>query len=68
MKNTIKKIIASLALLTLLLSLTACGNKSFKCDMCKKEKVGKSYKSQLMGEEITICDDCYKSMNDFVGN
>ncbi len=68
MKNIVKKIIATLTLLVLLISLVACGDKSFKCDMCNEEKTGKSYKSQLMGEEITICDDCYKDMKDFMGN
>lgn len=68
MKNTVKKIIAILTLLALLLSLAACGDKSFKCGICNEEKTGKSYKSQLMGEEITICEDCYKETNGFVGN
>lgn len=68
MKKTTPKITAILTLFALLLSLTACGGKSFKCGVCSEEKNGKSYKSQLMGEEITICEDCYKEMNEFVGN
>lgn len=67
MNKTIKKVVTTITLFLLLLSLAACGGKSFKCDMCNEEKTGKSYKSQLMGEEITICEDCYKEMNEFVG-
>lgn len=68
MKNTAKKNIATITLIVLLLSLAACGNKSFKCNVCNEEKDGKSYKSQLMGEEVTVCEDCYKSMSELVGN
>lgn len=67
MKKQRNKIITTLILLALLLSIAACGNKTFKCDICDKEKSGKSYKSQLMGEEIIICKDCYEDMKDFIG-
>lgn len=68
MKDRVKQIILSLITILLLLGLTACGSKIFECDVCNEEKSGKSYKSQLMGDKITICEDCYKDMNDFIGN
>lgn len=67
MKKTAKKIIAIFTLLTLLLSLAACGGSSFKCDVCGKEKTGQSYKSQLLGAEVTVCEDCYKDMKNLFG-
>ncbi len=55
-----KKFIA-LALCTLsLVSLVACGK--FECDLCKEEKTGKRHKEELLGEEIVICDECYKDL------
>lgn len=68
MNKITKKIIAIFTLLVLLLSLGACGSKSFKCGMCGEEKTGKSYKSQLAGEKVTVCEDCYEEINEFVGN
>lgn len=66
MKKT-KKIVSLFIMLVLLMSLAACGNQAFTCDLCKEEKTGKSYKSQLMGEELTICEDCYEEMNEVFG-
>lgn len=71
MKRLSKKIapmLGMLVMLALLMSLTACSNKPFKCDICREEKTGKSYKSQVMGEEVTICEDCYKEINGLLGN
>lgn len=66
--NRVRQMFIILITILSLLGLTACGSKIFVCDICNKEKSGKSYKSQPMGYEITICEDCYKSMNDFMGN
>lgn len=51
-----KKFTFFLLLLTTTLSLTACG--SFKCDLCRQEKSGKSYTAEIIGKKITICKDC----------
>lgn len=66
--NRVKQMFIVLITILSLLGLTACGSKIFECDICNEERSGKSYKSQLMGDEITICEDCYKNMNDFIGN
>ena len=42
--------------------LTACGK--FTCDACGEEKSGKKYKESVMGEEIEICKDCYKELEE----
>ena len=53
-------VIASLAIL-----LCACGK--FECDLCGKEKSGKKYTDELLGEEITYCEDCKEDLED-LGN
>ncbi len=68
MKKTVRKIVAALAIFVLLLSLAACGNKSFKCDLCNDEKTGKSHKTKVLGEEVEICDDCYEDIQGLMGN
>lgn len=62
--KTVSKIILGLSVFILMFSLVACGNKAFMCDICNKEKVGKSYASQMMGQEVTICEECYKQLNE----
>lgn len=57
-----KKITAVLLTVATVLSLTACGK--FTCDMCGQEKSGKKHTESLLGQEITICDDCYKGVED----
>ena len=54
---------ATILLIALILCLSACGNKSFRCDICGKEKSGKSYKSHLYDQDVTICPDCYDEIN-----
>ncbi len=68
MKITAKRIVSTLTLLALLLSLVACGGGSFTCDTCGKEKTGKSYQETLLGEKITICKDCYDDMKALMGD
>lgn len=66
--NRVKQMFIVIITILSLLGLTACGSEIFECDICNEERTGESYKSQLMGDEITICEDCYKNMNDFIGN
>ena len=54
-----KKLICMAMLVVVVLSLlTACGK--FKCDTCGKEKTGKQHKEEVLGQEVVMCDDCYK--------
>lgn len=48
--------------------LTACGK--FTCDICGQEKSGKRYTVDLLGtgDEMTICEDCYKDLESFIGS
>ena len=51
------------------LSLTGCGK--FKCDMCGEEKSGTKHEYTLLGQDMTICDDCYegiKALGSLFGN
>lgn len=61
MKN-IKKILTGVlgaALLTA--ALASCG-KPFTCDLCGKEKEGTSYEAKVLGEKLTVCEDCHDDL------
>ena len=61
-----KKFVALLLVVVLMATmLCACG--SFKCDLCGKEKSGKKYTENLLGQEISYCSDCKDSLED-LGN
>ena len=55
-----KIIILTVVSILTILCLASCG--TFKCDMCGKEKTGKSYSAS----DMTICDDCYSSMSSLI--
>lgn len=55
-----KKILALISAVVIMCTMAACG--SFTCDSCMQEKSGKKHKTELLGREVTICDDCYNSM------
>lgn len=57
-----KRLIAAFLATVTILSFAGCGK--FTCDMCGEEKSGKKHKEELLGETITICDDCYKELED----
>lgn len=59
-----KLILVVLAVAMLCTALAACSDEPFKCGMCSKEKTGKRHKYEMLGQEITICDDCYKSVKE----
>lgn len=48
--------------LTVATMFTACGK--FTCDLCEEEKSGKKYKDEFLGEEVIICKDCYKELEE----
>lgn len=60
-----KKLYVLLITVIMAISLTACGN--FMCDFCGDEKNGKNYKSELWGEEMVICKDCYDELQELFG-
>ena len=62
MKKTVRLLLAAL-MLVLALGLTACGSKSFKCDLCGEEKTGKQYETKSGGQTVTVCEDCYEDIN-----
>lgn len=55
-----KKLIAAFLATVTILSFAGCGK--FTCDMCGEEKSGKKHQEKLLGETITLCDDCYKDL------
>ncbi|MGN1458365.1 MAG: hypothetical protein ACI4XP_10510 [Acutalibacteraceae bacterium] len=55
-------VITSLVTTILLMALTACSH-TFTCGVCHQEKTGNSHKTQILGQEIEICDDCYNLGN-----
>lgn len=60
-----KKTALILVVLAMAMMLTACGK--FTCDICGKEKSGKSYKADVFGQEVVICKDCHEDLEE-VGN
>ncbi|MDE7298094.1 MAG: hypothetical protein K2N94_04605 [Lachnospiraceae bacterium] len=64
MKNMKKRFLAVLLVTVSLLSLAGCGK--FKCDMCGEEKSGKKHEQTVLGETLTICDDCYETVKGVV--
>ena len=52
----------SLLAVVMVMMLTACGK--FECGMCNEEKSGKKHKTEVFGEEIVICDDCYEDIQE----
>ncbi len=61
-----KKIFSLIILVICILSLTSCG--TFFCDFCGEEKSGKKYREIVFGEELTICNDCYKQLTSMFSN
>ena len=62
-KSLIKRVmLIALAAVMLCMALAACSAEPFKCGMCNKEKTGKQHKYEFIGQQMIICDDCYKSV------
>ena len=60
-----KRIIALVLLLGMLVCvLTACGNEKFQCGLCMKEVEGKKHTTDVYGQKLDICDDCYKQLQE----
>ncbi|MGM9640150.1 MAG: hypothetical protein ACI3V3_02150 [Faecousia sp.] len=58
-----KKRIVSMVLAAIMLAaiLCACGRKTFKCGVCRKEVTQTPHTVSAFGQEIEVCDSCYKS-------
>lgn len=61
-----KKMLAALLAALMILSLAGCGK--FTCDLCGKEKSGKKHTETVLGQKVTICNDCYKDLEDLAGS
>ena len=62
-----KKMISVLmVVVAMAMVLTACGK--FTCDLCRKEKSGKKHETEILGQEIEICDDCYTTIDEGVSS
>lgn len=55
-----KKILAVVCVSAVVLALAACGK--FTCDMCGQEKSGGKHTYEMLGQKLTVCDDCYNSV------
>ena len=61
----LKRIIAAVLLLGVMLLLTACGK--FTCGTCGEQKSGKKHTVDSYGVKMTICDDCYRQLGPLGG-
>lgn len=59
-----KRMMAAMLVVMTTLSLTGCGK--FTCDLCGREKSGKRYTEKVFSREVTICNDCYKGIEEFI--
>ena len=58
-----KKFISIILLVVVMATLlTACGK--FECDLCGEEKSGKKYTEEILGEEVTYCQDCHDDLEE----
>lgn len=65
------KRIVSLALLVLIVAAVAfsvCSCGKVECALCKEEVSSMSAKkADFYGQEVTVCKDCYKELQELVG-
>ena len=45
-------------------ALAGCGK--FICGLCGEEKSGNNHKTELLGVEIEICNDCYEELDNLI--
>lgn len=57
-----KRMLAMILVMLTVLSLAGCGK--FTCDLCSQEKSGKKHTETVMGQKVTICNDCYKQLEE----
>ena len=66
-KIQVKKIIAILLCVIIMLSLFVGCSEEFVCDWCGKTKTESPHSMNFAGEKIKVCDDCYQELKDMVG-
>lgn len=64
----LKRIIAIVLLCGLTMIMTACATKPYTCDLCMKEQTSKKHTAEMLGDKVTVCDECYKEINALIGN
>lgn len=58
-----KKLICLLLVIVVMATmLTACGK--FECDLCDEEKSGKKYTGEVLGQDVTYCQDCHEDLEE----
>ena len=67
MKRILSLVLLAVMLLTVCLSVTACGKKA-ECSLCGEEyPVRKMEMEEVFGEEVYVCEDCMEDLED-LGN
>ncbi len=59
-----KKIIALVLVLMMMLSFVACGTETFTCEVCNEEKESSVNEIEMLGKTYKACDDCYKEIDE----
>ena len=63
MKRIVSLVLVVLILVTVAFSVCSCGK--VECALCKEEVSSMSAKkADVYGQEVTVCKDCYKQMQE----
>ena len=58
-----KKLVCVLLLIAMLaMVFTGCDIGYFSCSLCGEEKLGVMYKDEVLGVEITYCQECHDEL------
>lgn len=57
-----KKLVYFVLCILFVMMLAGCGSKPFTCFVCGAESNGKSYKAQMFGDEVLLCENCNQTM------
>ena len=61
MKKIFRSLMGVIAVITVALSVCSCG--TVQCGWCNEEcSKLKSHQATVLGQEIDLCDDCYKGL------
>lgn len=58
-----KKVLVILFAVCLAAAMVACSTAPYTCDYCLQEKTSKKHITEVLGEKVTICDECYEGLN-----
>ena len=59
-----KKFLCLLVLVAMVASMLVACVGSFTCDLCGKDKTGRKYTEELLGEKIEYCSDCKEGLEE----